>query len=125
MSRVRSKDTRPELKIRSLIHRMGYRFRKHRADLPGRPDITFAGRRKVIFVHGCFWHRHDWVLGNRTPKSRLQFWIPKLAANKARDESNRSKLVAAGWAALVLWECELRDLNRVADRIKDFLDEER
>lgn len=122
MSRVRGKDTRPELRVRRLAHALGYRYRLHRRDLPGRPDLTFAGRRKVIFVHGCFWHRHDCSAGRRTPKTRLDFWEPKLRANRARDEAVLRHLADAGWRSLIIWECETRDAASVAARLKEFLD---
>lgn len=121
MGRVRGRDTRPEWIVRRLVHGLGYRYRLHARDLPGRPDLVFRGRRKVIFVHGCFWHRHDCHLA-RLPKSNLDFWIPKLTANRARDIANLAALEAAGWRALVVWECELRDTNTLATRIADFLD---
>lgn len=126
MSRIRNKDTRPEMKVRRLAHGMGYRYRLHGADLPGKPDLVFSGRRKVIFVHGCFWHRHpdpDCRLA-RLPKSRLNFWQPKLESNRARDLENQKKLVRDGWQVLVLWECEMRDVSHLGQRIRSFLDDE-
>ncbi|MBB3268553.1 DNA mismatch endonuclease (patch repair protein) [Azospirillum sp. OGB3] len=120
MGRVRSRHTKPELVVRQLVHGMGYRYRLHRRDLPGSPDLVFPGRRAVIFVHGCFWHRHDCKMG-RLPKSRPEFWIPKLEANKVRDRLNLGRLEAEGWRVLVLWECELRDLAALAERIRAFL----
>lgn len=123
MSRVRSKDTKPELEVRSLIHARGYRFRLHRGDLPGRPDIVFPSRRKVVFVHGCFWHRHGKRCPlTRLPKSRLDFWLPKLEENHRRDVRNRRLLRSAGWEILIVWECELKNENRVADKIVKFLE---
>ena len=123
MGLVRGKDTAPELLVRRLIHGMGYRYRTHRTDIPGKPDIVFPGRGLVIFVHGCFWHRHSCVLGHRTPKSRVKFWTAKLEGNKARDRRNRRRLRAAGWGALVIWECQLGDLDALSGRIKEFLGE--
>ncbi|MHB0974064.1 MAG: very short patch repair endonuclease [Thiobacillus sp.] len=124
MSRVRAKDTKPELLARRLVHSMGYRYRLHRRDLPGCPDIVFPRRRKVIFVHGCFWHRHgkDCPL-TRWPKSRMEFWRPKLEANRARDKRVQRELGALGWKYLVVWECELRDKESLAMKIREFLDD--
>ena len=121
MSRVRGKDTGPELRVRRIAHRLGYRFRLHRADLPGRPDMAFIGRRKVVFVHGCFWHRHDCTAGRRLPKSRLDFWQPKLDGNAVRDHAVSTRLHAEGWRPLVIWECETRDEEAVAARLREFL----
>ena len=124
MSRVHGKNTGPELVIRSLVHAMGYRFRLHRRDLSGTPDIAFPGRRKAMFVHGCFWHRHpdpDCKLA-RMPKSRQEFWKPKLEKNRARDLRNEEALVAAGWGVMTVWECELRDAAFLKNKIRTFLD---
>ena len=124
MSRVRGKNTTPELTVRRLVHGMGYRFRLHRRDLPGTPDLAFPVRRKVIFVHGCFWHRHpdpDCKLA-RMPKSRQEFWLPKLEANRARDIRNEAALSAAGWGVMKVWECELRDAASLRNKIRTFLD---
>ena len=107
MSRVRSKDTRPEMVVRRMAHGLGYRYRLHDRRLPGSPDLVFAGRKKVIWVLGCFWHGHDCKNGIRVPKSNVEFWTTKKLANAARDQRNRAALEAMGWAALVLWECEL------------------
>jgi DNA mismatch endonuclease, patch repair protein len=124
MSHVRSKDTRPELIVRRLTHTLGFRYRLHSGKLPGRPDLVFATRKKVIFVHGCFWHRHPGCTnGKRTPKSRLAFWIPKLKQNRRRDLSNQRQLKRTGWGVLVLWECEMKDLDSLASRIRAFLKE--
>lgn len=121
MARVRGKDTRPELLVRRLAHRLGYRFRKHRTDLPGQPDMAFVLAHKAVFVHGCFWHRHDCPSGRRLPKSRLEFWLPKLEKNRARDKQKLAELRAAGWEPLIIWECETRDLALLAERLKTFL----
>ena len=124
MSRIRSKDTKPELRVRRLAHAMGYRYRLHRKDLPGKPDLVFPRRRKVILVHGCFWHRHpdpNCKLA-RLPKSRLDFWVPKLEANRERDERNLKLLVENGWEPLVIWECQTRDLGELEHRIGAFLE---
>ena len=107
MQRIRSRDTGPEKTLRSSLHRAGYRFRLHKGSLPGTPDIVFPGRRKVIFVHGCFWHSHRCPRGSR-PKSNESFWTKKLDGNKRRDTRNRRQLTALGWRSLVLWECEVR-----------------
>lgn len=109
MSRIRSTDTKPEMRVRRLAYALGYRYRLHRKDLPGRPDLVFPGRRKVIFVHGCFWHQHLGCPAGRIPKSRPEFWEPKLQKNRQRDAANKRELVVAGWQVLVLWECQLKD----------------
>lgn len=123
MARVKGKDTKPELMARRLVHGLGYRFRLHGTDLPGRPDMVFPGRRAVIFVHGCFWHRHPDPSCRlaRLPKSRLDFWEPKLSRNRARDLDVEQRLNESGWRVLILWECELRDLTVVASKVRDFL----
>jgi DNA mismatch endonuclease (patch repair protein) len=100
---------------------MGYRYRLHRADLPGKPDLVFAGRRKVLFVHGCFWHGHKCPLG-RIPKSRVEFWTDKIIGNRERDIGNLGKLKALGWDCLVVWECQLKDDQALGERIRKFLD---
>lgn len=124
MSLVRGRNTGPEMVVRSMVHAMGYRFRLHRADLPGKPDLVFPGRKKIIFVHGCYWHRHDDPTCNlaRLPKSRLDFWFPKLEANAARDRRNEAALAEKGWDVLVLWECQLDDHSFLENRIRAFLD---
>lgn len=126
MAKIKSRDTRPELVVRKLAHAMGYRYRLHRRDLPGSPDLAFSSRRKVIFVHGCFWHRHSDPTCKlvRLPKSRVEFWIPKFDGNVRRDEAAQHALAEAGWSALVIWECELRDRVAVESRIRSFLDDE-
>jgi DNA mismatch endonuclease (patch repair protein) len=123
MARVRGKDTKPELAVRRLVHGMGYRYRLHRRGLPGTPDLVFPGRRKVVFVHGCFWHRHPDPACKlaRWPKSRLDFWKPKLEGNRARDLANQETLRALGWDVLVIWECELGNPASVSDRLIEFL----
>ena len=121
MARVRSKDTRPELAVRRLLHGLGYRYRLHRRDLPGCPDLVFPSRRKLIFVHGCFWHRHNCKLGRRTPKSRVGFWTAKFEGNRSRDRRNRAKLRRRDWAVLMVWECQLRDLAKLTTRLTEFL----
>lgn len=120
MRAIRSKGMRPELAVRSLVHRMGYRFRLHRTDLPGKPDLVFSSRHKVIFVHGCFWHSHDCRLSH-TPKSNGDYWGPKLERNRARDVLNAESLTIAGWKSLVVWECETSDSGGLAKRVRRFL----
>ncbi|MEQ8406419.1 MAG: very short patch repair endonuclease [Oceanicaulis sp.] len=121
MARVKGKDTKPELKVRRLAHALGYRFRLHRKDLPGTPDLAFPGRRKVIFVHGCFWHGHACARGARKPKTRADYWAAKIARNRARDAAAQAALSELGWDALVLWECELKDVDALAGRLRRFL----
>jgi DNA mismatch endonuclease (patch repair protein) len=122
MARVRSKNSRPELFVRKLVFALGYRYRLHAKDLPGHPDIVFRKRRKVIFVHGCFWHRHASCALARLPKSRLDFWVPKLEGNRERDEKNKSALARRGWKVLTIWECQLKNAERLGARIGRFLD---
>ncbi|WP_422732627.1 very short patch repair endonuclease [Microbulbifer magnicolonia] len=121
MSLIKGKNTKPELEVRRLIHRMGYRYRLHRGDLPGRPDIVFGRKRKVIFVNGCFWHGHRGCKKARFPKSRCAYWRSKIEGNKSRDAINKRKLKALGWDYLVIWECELKYLDLVQKRIVAFL----
>lgn len=123
MSLVRCKDTGPELVVRRLVHGLGYRYRLHGKGLPGHPDLVFARRRAVIFVHGCFWHRHAGCRLARLPKSRQEFWLPKLEANSARDAHSTAALEGLGWRVLVVWECETRDLTSLAPRIITFLED--
>jgi DNA mismatch endonuclease (patch repair protein) len=118
MSRIRSGNTKPELVLRSLLHRCGYRFSLRRRDLPGKPDIVLRKYRTVIFVHGCFWHRHPGCKQASMPRTRPEFWAEKFAKNVARDERNQAELVAKGWRVIVVWECELRqDPLAVLDRV--------
>ena len=124
MSRIRSRDTKPEVLVRSALHRLGFRFRLHCRDLPGCPDIVLRKYKSVIFVHGCFWHRHpdpNCRLA-RFPKSHLDFWIPKLEENRSRDERIWSKLNDLGWGILIIWECQVHDVNFVKDIVGRFLD---
>jgi DNA mismatch endonuclease (patch repair protein) len=121
MALVRSKGTTVEMKVRRLMHALGYRYRLHGADLPGRPDMVLRSRQVAVFAHGCFWHRHPRCKLARLPKSRLDFWVPKLEANRARDVRNLRKLRRAGWRPLVVWECELSDPTALKLRIKRFL----
>lgn len=121
MARIRGKDTKPELLVRRLTHRLGYRYRLHRRDLPGSPDLVFPRKRKVIFVHGCFWHHHHGCEHAATPKTRRAFWTRKLKANADRDQRALHELQARGWDALVIWECETKDSKQLADRIVEFM----
>lgn len=121
MSRVRGKDTTPELAVRRLVHSLGFRFRLHRSDLPGKPDLTFPGRSAVIFVHGCFWHRHTDCAKATVPQTRRDFWLQKLERNVLRDEQAIDALHRAGWKTLVVWECELKEMASVSAKIESFL----
>lgn len=121
MSRVRSKDTRSEMIVRRLVYGMGFRYRLHDAHLPGKPDMVFRSRRKVIFVHGCFWHRHKNCSLARMPKSRVNFWQEKLNGNRARDKRSQRQLEKMGWSVLVVWECELKGLDALQQKIEQFL----
>jgi DNA mismatch endonuclease (patch repair protein) len=121
MRRIRSTDTKPELAVRSLAHKLGYRFRLHRKDLPGRPDIVFPSARKAIFVHGCFWHQHKYCIDGRLPKSRKSYWLPKLERNKQRDKQNREKLRRLGWRSMIVWECQTKLSEALRQRLKKFL----
>ncbi len=121
MSLIRSKDTKPEIVVRRLVHSMGYRYRLHDKKMPGHPDIVFRSRSKVIFVHGCFWHLHRDCPHCRPPKSRQDYWRPKLKRNAERDEQVRRELHNLGWRSLVIWECELANSNKLARKIKKFL----
>lgn len=122
MRLIKSRDTSPEVRLRKFIWSLGYRYRKNRRDVAGTPDLTFFGRKRAIFLHGCFWHRHDCPSGRRSPKSRLKFWRKKFQRNVERDRSVIKKLKTGGWRALVIWECQLNDLARVERRVRKFLD---
>ncbi len=121
MARVRSKNTRPELIVRRIVHRLGFRYRLHRRDIPGCPDLAFIRKRKLIFVHGCFWHSHPGCALASMPASRPEYWAPKLERNRVRDEQVLSRLRASGWAVMLVWECETRDTALIADRVISFL----
>jgi DNA mismatch endonuclease, patch repair protein len=121
MRSIRKKDTKPERIVRRLIHRMGYRYRLHRNDLPGTPDLVFPGLRKVIFIHGCFWHQHACRLGSKQPATNRHYWLPKLARNLERDSAAQSALAALGWNVLVIWECEVKASASISGRIREFL----
>lgn len=121
MSRIRSKNTGLELAVRRLIFSMGYRYRLYRKDLPGKPDLVFAGRKKIIFIHGCFWHQHNDCEMGKPPASNLAYWGPKLSRTVERDKQQIEALQREGWAVLVIWECEMKDLNKIQDKIRNFL----
>jgi DNA mismatch endonuclease (patch repair protein) len=122
MGRVKSKNTTPELVVRRLLHNAGFRYRLHNGKLPGKPDIVFASRRKVVFIHGCFWHRHANCALARTPKSRVEFWTEKLEGNRHRDQRNVEALQQMGWDVLIVWECEIKDTEALIRRLSAFLD---
>lgn len=120
MALIRSVDSKFEVRVRSALHKLGYRYRKHDRRLPGKPDLVFASRRKVIFLHGCFWHGHRCRLG-RMPKSRSAYWVPKISGNRSRDKRNVQALKALGWSSLTVWECGLNKFDNVVARIENFL----
>lgn len=122
MRRIKGKDTTPEMVVRRLIHSMGYRFRLHGKDLPGKPDLVFRPRRKAIFVHGCFWHQHAGCRDGRPPTSNTTYWAAKLERNLTRDERARADLEACGWAVYVIWECETHDRAQLCERLAAFLE---
>lgn len=122
MQAVRCKDTKPERIVRRLLHSLGYRYRLHRSDLPGKPDLVFPGRRKAIFVHGCFWHAHGCRRG-QPPKSRLDYWLPKLERNRERDAEKRASLESLSWSVLTVWQCETDDSDALAARLCAFLED--
>lgn len=122
MARVRGQNTKPEMIVRRLVHALGYRYRLHRKDLPGKPDLVFGPRRKAIFVHGCFWHGHHCKRGARKPKQNADYWTAKIARNVARDRENLAALEAMGWQALTIWECELKEVAALETRLKAFLE---
>ena len=121
MSRVHQSDTAPELEVRRILHRLGYRYRLHRRGLPGTPDIVFTSRKKVIFVHGCFWHRHEGCRHSTTPKTRVAFWKDKFEKNVERDSRNLRSLRQLGWKPLVIWQCQTEDAQRLGRRLARFL----
>ena len=122
MAQVKSKGMKPEMKVRRLLHGLGYRYRLHRSDLPGRPDLVFPSRQKVIFVNGCFWHYHRGCGRVRIPATNRDYWVGKLERNRDRDERNLSLLEDMGWSALTTWECELRDMETATRRLVEFLE---
>ena len=123
MRRIRGRDTKPELSVRRLLHRLGYRYRLHAGDLPGRPDVVFRRRRKAIFIHGCFWHQHEGCKRATVPKTRTAYWCRKFEANRARDRASLQDLDRMGWTALVVWECETRAAHALSRRLTCFLEE--
>ena len=123
MRAVKSRDTKPELKVRRMLHGLGYRYRLHRKDLPGKPDIVFPSRRCLIFVHGCFWHGHDCKRGDRRPARNAEYWSKKIDRNVERFCEQQALLVDQGWRVLTLWECELKDEQTLIDRLRRFLAE--
>ncbi len=123
MRRIRSKDSAPEMIVRRLVHGMGFRYRLHNQKLPGRPDLVFSGRRKIILIHGCYWHHHDGCAIAHVPKSNLAYWIPKLERNRLRDGENVKKLRALGWKVLTVWECQLKNQQQLKRRLQRFLAE--
>lgn len=120
MSSVGSKDTGPEMTVRKMLHRLGYRYWLHKAGLPGSPDIVFSKRKKAIFVHGCFWHGHECKYG-KLPKSKKDYWGPKVNANRERDSRNLSQLEESGWQVLIVWQCQLKDIDKARTNITKFL----
>ena len=124
MRRIRSRDTRPELAVRKILRAQGFSgYRLHRKDLPGKPDVAYIGRRKTIFVHGCFWHGHDCKSGSRRPKTNTDYWLTKIERNVQRDAVHSAALKGLGWRQLVVWECEVKEPEKLKSRIKRFLGE--
>lgn len=124
MARIRHKDTKPEMKVRRLAHRLGFRFRLHRPDLPGKPDLVFPSRRAAILVHGCFWHQHEGCRKATIPRTRQDFWEAKLGRNVERDRATEAALRKLGWRVLVVWECETSDEEALSKRLTGFLEEQ-
>lgn len=122
MSAIKGKNTKPEMMVRQLAHSLGYRYRLHRKDLPGKPDLVFPSRRKVIEVYGCYWHMHDCRYGRVVPKTNAEFWQTKRLSNVTRDTRNTEELAKQGWRVLIIWECEVRDTEKLRERITEFLD---
>lgn len=122
MSQIRGKNTKPEMIVRKLVHSLGYRYRLHVRTVAGCPDLVFANRRKVIFVHGCFWHKHNCRYGRVRPKTRKKFWQNKLEGNRDRDRRIRRTLRNQGWGVMTIWECQARTPEKLVDRIVDFLE---
>ena len=121
MSRVKSKNTKPEMMVRSIIYHLGYRYRLYQSDLPGKPDIVLPGRRKVIFIHGCFWHGHKECKRSARPSTNIPFWEEKLNKNIERDKQHLKQLRESGWDVLVVWQCELKDVDRLIEKLQHFL----
>jgi DNA mismatch endonuclease (patch repair protein) len=121
MSRIKNRDTKPEMRVRAIVHGMGYRYRLHRKDLPGRPDLVFSSRKKVIFVHGCFFHMHDCRYGRVVPRTNAEFWAKKRRSNVERDARNISELKDRGWQVCTIWECETRNPESLPEKVAEFL----
>lgn len=121
MSRIQGRDTKPEMVVRSMVHAMGFRYRLHRRDLPGKPDMVFPSRHKIIFVHGCFWHMHDCAYGKVVPRTNAEFWQNKRAGNVERDKRNIVALESSGWKVLTVWECWTRNPDVLSQMIREFL----
>lgn len=122
MAAIKGKDTKPERVVRSLLYRMGYRFRIHRKDLPGKPDVVFVSKRKAIFIHGCFWHMHDCRYGSVVPATNADFWQKKRTSNVMRDRRNEETLTTDGWKTLTLWECCVHDESELRKVLTEFLE---
>ncbi|MGD0961444.1 MAG: very short patch repair endonuclease [Methylomonas sp.] len=121
MRAVKSCDTKPEMLVRRMVYALGKRYRLHRSDLPGKPDLTFSSLKKIVFVHGCFWHGHDCKRGARPPKANADYWTNKIKRNRERDEQTQNALHAMGWEVLVVWECQIKDREALNERLKQFL----
>ncbi len=122
MSAIKSRHTKPEMIVRSIVHRLGFRFRLHDAKFPGKPDLVLQRHKKIILVHGCFWHMHDCKRGNVTPKTNADYWQPKRIKNVARDEANLEIYQNAGWRVLTVWECEVKNQSALREKLKTFLE---
>lgn len=120
MAKISSKNTKPEIIVRKILHSKGYRFRLHRKDLPGKPDIVLPKYKRIIFVNGCFWHRHNCKLGNHLPKTNIEYWETKLKNNSMRDKLNIEKLTSLGWKVLIIWECSVKNTDEINKIIDDF-----
>lgn len=121
MACISGKNTKPELIVRKLLFSMGYRYRLHYSNLPGKPDLVFPGKRKIIFIHGCFWHRHDCKKGKSLPSKNGEFWQKKLSDNKARDQQNINDLQELGWKVFIVWECEIKDINSLSPKLLEYM----
>ncbi len=122
MRRIKAQNTKPEMMVRRLLHSLGYRYRLHAKELPGKPDIVFRRRKRAIFVHGCFWHQHEQCREGRLPGTRPEYWVPKLGRNVERDRNNSAQLMRAGWQVLTIWECEVVDYEALKQSLRSFLD---
>jgi DNA mismatch endonuclease (patch repair protein) len=122
MSAIKGKNTKPEMVVRQLVHSLGYRYRLHRKDLPGKPDLVFPSRLKIIEVYGCYWHMHDCPYGRVVPKTNTEFWQTKRLSNVTRDAKNSEELAKQGWRVLIIWECEVKDTDKLRERVTEFLD---